>query len=79
MAEKNIGKITQVIGAVLDIKFNTGSLPEINDAIKVPLKNGKDLTVEVAQHLGDDTVSLDGEITKEDGVSYSKLVINSNK
>ena len=56
MAEKNIGKITQVIGAVLDIKFNTGSLPEINDAIKVPLKNGKDLTVEVAQHLGDDTV-----------------------
>ncbi|MDY2627187.1 MAG: F0F1 ATP synthase subunit beta [Lachnospiraceae bacterium] len=48
--------MTQVIGAVLDIKFNTGSLPEINDAIKVPLKNGKDLTVEVAQHLGDDTV-----------------------
>ncbi len=56
MAEKNIGKITQIIGAVLDIKFNTGCLPEINDAIKVPLKNGSNLTVEVAQHLGDDTV-----------------------
>ena len=56
MAEKNIGKITQIIGAVLDIKFDTGCLPEINDAIKVPLKDGKDLTVEVAQHLGDDTV-----------------------
>ena len=56
MAEKNIGKITQIIGAVLDIKFNTGCLPEINDAIKVPLKDGSNLTVEVAQHLGDDTV-----------------------
>ncbi|MDO5409911.1 MAG: F0F1 ATP synthase subunit beta [Lachnospiraceae bacterium] len=56
MAEKNIGKITQIIGAVLDIKFNTGCLPEINDAIKVPLKDGSELTVEVAQHLGDDTV-----------------------
>ena len=56
MAEKNIGKITQIIGAVLDIKFNTGCLSEINDAIKVPLKSGANLTVEVAQHLGDDTV-----------------------
>jgi F-type H+-transporting ATPase subunit beta len=56
MAEKNIGKITQIIGAVLDIKFNTGCLPEINDAIEVPLKDGGTLIVEVAQHLGDDTV-----------------------
>ena len=40
----------------MDIKFNTGCLPEINDAIKVPLKSGANLTVEVAQHLGDDTV-----------------------
>ncbi|MCR4956791.1 MAG: F0F1 ATP synthase subunit beta [Lachnospiraceae bacterium] len=56
MADKNIGKITQIIGAVLDIKFSEGHLPEINDAIKIPLKDGKTLTVEVAQHLGDDTV-----------------------
>ncbi len=52
----NIGKITQIIGAVLDIKYTEGSLPEINDAIRVPLKNGKELVVEVSQHLGDDTV-----------------------
>ena len=53
----NIGKITQIIGAVLDIKFTEGNLPEINDAIKVPLKDGKsELVVEVSQHLGDDTV-----------------------
>ena len=52
----NIGKITQIIGAVLDIKFTEGSLPEINDAIRVPMKNGNELVVEVSQHLGDDTV-----------------------
>ncbi|EOS48701.1 F0F1 ATP synthase subunit beta [Lachnospiraceae bacterium JLR.KK009] len=56
MAEKNIGKITQIIGAVLDIKFSEGSLPEINEAIQIPLADGKRLVVEVSQHLGDDTV-----------------------
>ena len=53
---ESLGKITQIIGAVLDIKFPEGNLPEINDAIKVPLKDGGELVVEVAQHLGDDTV-----------------------
>ena len=56
MADKNIGKITQIISAVLDIKFQEGHLPEINDAIDIPLKDGGKLVVEVAQHLGDDTV-----------------------
>ncbi len=50
------GKLTQIIGAVLDIKFQEGNLPEINDAIRIPLKDGKELIVEVSQHLGDDTV-----------------------
>ncbi len=56
MADKNIGKITQIIGAVLDIKFSEGQLPEINDAINVTMQDGKKLVVEVSQHLGDDTV-----------------------
>ncbi len=56
MAELNTGKLTQIIGAVLDVRFSDGKLPEINDAIKVPLKDGEELVVEVAQHLGDDTV-----------------------
>ena len=56
MADKNVGKITQIIGAILDIKFQDGCLPEIYDAVKVPMKDGTQLTVEVAQHLGDDTV-----------------------
>ena len=50
------GKITQVIGAVLDVKFAGNRVPEINEAIKVPLQDGGELVVEVAQHLGDDTV-----------------------
>ena len=56
MAGNNIGKITQIISAVLDIKFQEGNLPEINEAINVPLKDSGRLVVEVAQHLGDDTV-----------------------
>lgn len=55
MAGANIGKITQIVGAVLDIKF-TGKLPEINEAIEINRKEGGRLVVEVAQHLGDDTV-----------------------
>ena len=56
MAEQNIGKITQVIGAVLDIKFTSGRLPAIYEAIYIRQKDGERLVVEVAQHLGDDTV-----------------------
>ncbi len=56
MAEKNIGKITQVIGAVLDVKYEGTSLPEINEAIEITRADGSKLVVEVAQHLGDDVV-----------------------
>ena len=75
MAEQNIGNITQIIGAVLDIKFSEGKLPEINDAIRITRKNGEKLTVEVAQHLGDDTVRCiamgptDGLVRGMDAVS----------
>ena len=55
MAEPNIGKITQIIGAVLDIQFSRGHLPQINEAIQIDTADGV-LTVEVAQHLGDDIV-----------------------
>ena len=52
----NVGKITQIIGAVLDIKFSTDKLPEIYEAINVSTGDKGKLVVEVAQHLGDDTV-----------------------
>jgi F-type H+-transporting ATPase subunit beta len=56
MAAQNTGKITQVIGAVLDIKFSQGTLPEINDAVWIRREDGTRLVAEVAQHLGDDIV-----------------------
>ena len=40
MAENNIGKITQIIGAVIDIKFTEGNLPEINSAINIKTNDG---------------------------------------
>ncbi len=55
MAEKMSGKITQVIGAILDVRFDTGKLPEINEALEIPTRDGSTLVAEVAQHLGDDT------------------------
>ena len=55
MAEKNIGTIVQVIGAVLDIRFAPENLPNLLNAIEID-NAGKKLTVEVAQHIGDDVV-----------------------
>ena len=56
MSEKGMGKITQIVGAVLDARFTDGTLPEINEALEVFRKDGSRLVLEVAQHLGDDTV-----------------------
>lgn len=56
MEEQNTGRITQIIGAVLDIRFSHGHLPEINDAVCIVRKDGTRLTAETAQHLGGDTV-----------------------
>ena len=75
MAGENKGKVTQVIGAVLDIRFDEGKLPEINEAIRIPTGEGSSLTVEVSQHLGDDTVrciamgSTDGLVRGMDAVA----------
>ncbi|MCI5578777.1 MAG: F0F1 ATP synthase subunit beta [Oscillospiraceae bacterium] len=55
MSNQNIGTIVQVIGAVLDIRFAPDHLPNLLNAIEIDNK-GKKLTVEVAQHIGDDVV-----------------------
>ncbi len=53
----NIGKVIQVMGPVVDVRFPEGQLPAIYNAIKIRDESrGIDLTCEVAQHLGDDTV-----------------------
>jgi len=52
VTEKNIGKVVQVIGPVLDIRFEDGHLPELLSAIEI--RNGeKKIVAEVAQHIGD--------------------------
>lgn len=52
---QNIGKITRAVGPVVDIRFPDGHLPSLNTAINI--QNGDELlVVEVAQHMGDDTV-----------------------
>ena len=55
MAEQNIGTVIQVIGPVLDIKFEDGCLPNLLNAIEIENDEGK-IVCEVAQHLGDSVV-----------------------
>ena len=55
MAEQNVGKVVQVVGPVLDIRFENGQLPALLNAIHVD-NNGETVVCEVAQQLGDDTV-----------------------
>ena len=50
------GKIVQVIGPVVDIRFTSDHLPAIRNAIHITFPDGRQMTVEVAQHVGDDIV-----------------------
>ena len=69
----NVGKIVQIIGPVLDIRFEDGELPNILNAIEIDNK-GQRLVAEVAQHIGDNVVrcismgSTDGLVRGMDAV-----------
>ena len=52
MSKQNIGKVVQVIGPVLDIRFEDGQLPELLNAIEIQSGDRK-IVAEVAQHIGD--------------------------
>jgi F-type H+-transporting ATPase subunit beta len=59
----NVGKVVQVIGPVVDIKFNTEHLPNIYNAVEIDMSDGSKLITEVEQHVGDDivrTISMQG-------------------
>ncbi|MGN1479515.1 MAG: F0F1 ATP synthase subunit beta [Acutalibacteraceae bacterium] len=79
MSEKHIGKITEVVGPVIDIRFEDGELPEILNAVEID-NHGKKLVVEVAQHLGDNVVrcvamsSTDGVVRGTDAVDTGKSI-----
>ena len=79
MAEQNVGKIVQVIGAVLDIKFSGGHMPALNNAIEI--HNGdRKIVAEVSKHLGDDVVkciamsSTDGSKRGMDAIDTGKPI-----
>ena len=55
MSEQNIGSVVSIVGPVLDIKFPSQSLPNLLNAIEIE-HEGRTVTVEVAQHIGDDIV-----------------------
>lgn len=70
---QNIGKIVQIIGAVVDVRFPKEKLPRLLNAITVD-NNGTRLVIEVAQHIGDDIVrcismgSTDGLVRGMDAI-----------
>ena len=55
MLEQNMGTVISIVGPVLDIKFPPQSLPNLLNAVEIEY-NGRKVTVEVAQHIGDDVV-----------------------
>jgi F-type H+-transporting ATPase subunit beta len=50
------GRVSQVLGGVVDVTFPSGQLPDIFDAIRVPREGEEDLVLEIQMHLGDSTV-----------------------
>ena len=72
------GKISQVMGAVVDVVFEEGNLPEIYNALSVDRGDEGKLVLEVAQHLGDSsvrTVAMDST----DGLIRGQKVIDTDK
>ena len=62
MGEHKVGKVVQVIGPVVDIKFDSDSLPNIYNKIEIEIGEEK-LVTEVEQHIGDDivrTIAMEG-------------------
>lgn len=75
LAEKE-GHITQVIGPVIDVEFNSGMLPEINDAIEIIAGDNKKIIAEVQQHLGENKIRSVA-MSSTDGIKRGMKVINT--
>lgn len=76
MEKKPSGIIIQAVGPVIDVRFDDEHLPELLTALIIPLKDGKSLTVEVAQHIGDDTVRCIS-MGPTEGIVRGMIAINS--
>ncbi|MFW5885095.1 MAG: F0F1 ATP synthase subunit beta [Patescibacteria group bacterium] len=77
---KNTGKISQIIGPVVDVEFGESSLPAINDALEVESKTqeGKKIVLEVAKHLGSSQVRTVA-MTSTDGLKRGTKVIGTGQ
>ncbi|MCR5479118.1 MAG: F0F1 ATP synthase subunit beta [Ruminococcus sp.] len=79
MEGKNIGTVVQIVGAVVDIRFEKDRLPNLLNAIEID-NSGTKLTVEVAQHIGDDVVrciamsSTDGLVRGTQAVDTGRAI-----
>ena len=79
MEGKNVGTVVQIVGAVVDIRFEKDNLPDLLNAIEID-NNGTKLTVEVAQHIGDDVVrciamsSTDGLVRGTQAVDTGRAI-----
>jgi F-type H+-transporting ATPase subunit beta len=76
--QRAVGRITEIKGPVIDARFEKGQLPRVNDALRVQREEGKDLILEVAQHLGDDVVRAIA-MDSTDGLSRGAEVISTGE
>ncbi len=72
---KNIGKVTQVVGVVVDVAFDKGKLPRIYNALTLEL-DGRQVTLEVAQHLSETSVRTIA-LSSTDGLQRGHLINDS--
>ena len=72
------GFVTQVMGPVVDVRFPSGQLPEINNALRVTKPDGVTVALEVALHLGDDAVRTVA-MSSTDGLVRETEVIDTGK
>ncbi|MBR5006844.1 MAG: F0F1 ATP synthase subunit beta, partial [Clostridia bacterium] len=75
--EKNTGKIVQIIGPVLDIRFENGHLPDLLNAIEI-VHEGRKVVCEVEQQLGDDVVRCIA-MSSTDGMSRGEEAVDTGK
>ena len=75
---KNEGLITQIIGPVIDVEFSSGNLPQIYDALKITCEDGKVVTAEVQQLLGENRVRSVA-MSSTDGLKRGMKVLNTNE
>ena len=78
MAKTKKGTVAQVMGPVVDVRFDEGHLPSIYNALTIPINDKKTLTVEVAQHIGDSTVRCIA-MSSTDGLKRGTPVTDTGK